>query len=89
MGPADALSQKVKIKTKVIDNQTEVGNVDSSETNSIRSGSVVPDTQTSEDLKEITLSHLLTNIIILQEFVLEIAAIIQVRASLFGEIDFG
>ncbi|KAI9723338.1 MAG: hypothetical protein M1812_001222 [Candelaria pacifica] len=37
---------------------------------------------------EVSVSHLLTNIIILQEFILELAALIQVRASLFGEIKF-
>jgi hypothetical protein len=35
---------------------------------------------------EITLGHLLTNVIILQEFILEIAALVEVRASLFGEV---
>jgi len=34
----------------------------------------------------ISLSHLLTNVIILQEFLLELAAIIEVRASLFSEV---
>ncbi|KAL7271302.1 hypothetical protein RUND412_005954 [Rhizina undulata] len=37
---------------------------------------------------EFTLSHLLTNIMILQEFILEIAALTQVRASLFGDVKF-
>ena len=89
MGPADVLRQKVKIKTKDGGDPDNVEDVGSSETNSIRSGSVVPDMQTAQEFKEITLSHLLTNIIILQEFILELAAIIQVRASLFGEVDFG
>ncbi len=35
----------------------------------------------------ITLSHLLVNAIILGEFVLEIAAVVQVRACLGGEVD--
>lgn len=89
MGPADALRLKVKIKTKDGNDRNHMTDVGGSETSSIRSGSVVPDTQTAEDSKEITLSHLLTNIIILQEFILELAAIIQVRASLFGEVEFG
>ena len=88
MGPADALRQKVKIKTKISHDRNHMGDVGSSETSSIRSGSVVPDTQNMEGFKETSLSHLLTNIIILQEFILELAAIIQVRASLFGEVDF-
>jgi hypothetical protein len=36
----------------------------------------------------VSLSHVLTNIVILQEFILELAAVMQVRASLFGEIKF-
>jgi hypothetical protein len=36
----------------------------------------------------VSLSHVLTNIVILQEFVLEVAAVIQTRASLLGEIRF-
>lgn len=89
MGPADALRQQVKIRTKDRTDRNHMGDVGSSETSSTRSGSVVPDTQTAEEFKETTLSHLLTNIIILQEFILELAAIIQVRASLFGEVEFG
>ncbi|KAG9236992.1 Retinoic acid induced 16-like protein-domain-containing protein [Amylocarpus encephaloides] len=38
--------------------------------------------------KEVTISHVLTNVLILQEFVLEIAALVQVRAGLFGEVRF-
>jgi len=38
--------------------------------------------------REFTLSHLLTNIMILQEFILELAALTQVRASLFGDVKF-
>ena len=98
MGPADALRQKVKIKVKIKANvgaadlqsqsQTETEDVAGSETSSPRSGSVAPDTvkDSTEEFKETTLSHLLTNVIILQEFILELAAIIQVRASLFGEV---
>ena len=88
MGPADALRQKVKIKAKVGLGRYHVGDIEGSESSSIRSGSVVPNAQSTEDFKETSLSHLLTNIIILQEFMLELAAIIQVRASLFGEVNF-
>ncbi|KAF2144316.1 uncharacterized protein K452DRAFT_296513 [Aplosporella prunicola CBS 121167] len=38
--------------------------------------------------REATLSHILTNVIILQEFVLELVALLQVRASLFQEVRF-
>jgi len=38
--------------------------------------------------REASLSHVLTNVVVLQEFVLEMAAVMQVRASLFGEVKF-
>lgn len=38
--------------------------------------------------KEVTVSHVLTNVLVLQEFLLEVAALVQVRAGLFGEIRF-
>lgn len=37
----------------------------------------------------VSLSHILTNAIILQEFILELAAIVQLRATFFNEVDFG
>jgi hypothetical protein len=46
----------------------------------------------AEDEQEITLdaslSHVLTNAVILQEFILQIVAIMQIRASLFDEVRF-
>lgn len=43
-----------------------------------------------EDAPKATLSRVLTNVIILQEFILELAAIMQVRAGLFdGDVSFG
>lgn len=83
--PANPLSQKVKIKT-IFGNRAKEDPV-SSEASSIRSGSVPPERgDTDVPWKEVTLGHLVTNVIILQEFVLELAAIIEVRASLFGEV---
>jgi len=38
--------------------------------------------------REASLSHILTNAAILQEFILEIVAVMQVRASMFGEVKF-
>lgn len=86
MGPGDALRQKIKIKTMSYqqDNARDV----SSETSSIRSESVASELKQADEVSEVTLSHLLTNVIILQEFMLELVAIVQVRASLFGEINF-
>ncbi|TAQ90883.1 hypothetical protein B7494_g775 [Chlorociboria aeruginascens] len=38
--------------------------------------------------KLVSVSHVLTNVIMLQEFILELAALVQVRAGLFGEVKF-
>lgn len=38
---------------------------------------------------QVSLSHILTNAIILQEFILELAAMVQLRATFFNEVDFG
>ena len=34
-----------------------------------------------------SLSHVLTNAIVLQEFILEVAAVVQIRATMFSEVD--
>jgi hypothetical protein len=41
-----------------------------------------------DTVKQVTVNHVLTNVIMLQEFVLELAALVQVRAGLFGEVRF-
>jgi len=41
-----------------------------------------------EEQKLVSVSHVLTNVIVLQEFLLELAALVQVRAGLFGEVRF-
>lgn len=38
--------------------------------------------------KMVSVNHVLTNVIVLQEFLLELAALVQVRAGLFGEVRF-
>ncbi|KAK2756674.1 hypothetical protein FQN54_005120 [Arachnomyces sp. PD_36] len=38
--------------------------------------------------EEVTLGHVLTNTVILYEFILELSALVQVRGSLFGEAGF-
>ncbi|KAF2431781.1 hypothetical protein EJ08DRAFT_687273 [Tothia fuscella] len=43
---------------------------------------------TGVGIRKASLSHILTNVVILQEFVLEVVAIMQVRASMFGEVRF-
>ena len=88
MGPADALRQKLKMPTRSISERDFVPDRGSSETSSVRSESVGPGSNLLGEPKEISLSHLLTNVVILQEFMLELAAIVQVRASLFDEVAF-
>jgi hypothetical protein len=39
-----------------------------------------------DDIREASLGHIITNVVILQEFVLELVALMQVRASLFNEV---
>jgi len=41
-----------------------------------------------EERKEVSVNHVLTNVIVLQEFLLELAALVQVRAGLFGEVRY-
>jgi hypothetical protein len=42
----------------------------------------------TEEKVLVSVSHVLTNVIVLQEFLLELAAMVQGRAGLFGEIKF-
>ena len=54
------------------------------------SGAMTPNpTESSSTIQRsyASLSHILTNAIILQEFILEVAAVIQVRGTMFGEVD--
>ena len=44
--------------------------------------------QEEEEEKLVSVSHVLTNVILLQEFLMELAALVQVRAGLFGEVRF-
>jgi len=39
-----------------------------------------------EKTVDVSLSHILTNVVILREFILELAAVVQVRVGLFGEV---
>jgi hypothetical protein len=41
-----------------------------------------------QETRSASLGHVLTNAIVLQEFVLEVTAIMQIRASMFGEVVF-
>jgi hypothetical protein len=41
-----------------------------------------------DDVREASVGHIITNVVILQEFVLELVALMQIRASLFSEVRF-
>ncbi len=41
-----------------------------------------------DDVREASLLHIITNVVILQNFVLELVALMQVRSSLFNEVRF-
>jgi hypothetical protein len=47
-----------------------------------------PDGEGKEEKDLVSVSHVLTNVIVLQEFLLELAAMVQVRAGLFDEVRF-
>lgn len=74
------------------------GGLSSSETSSVRSiDSAGPPASEGGahrhakdgDAPEVSLGHVLTNVVILQEFVLELAAVVEVRAGLFDDVRFG
>jgi hypothetical protein len=86
----DALKRKIgfpsrgDLKRPSFVNIDETGQPGSSYASSIRSGLEGE----GEGDEGVTVSHLLTNVVILQEFMLELAALVQVRASLFGDVRF-
>ena len=86
ISPGNALQQKIKIPTRCRVRQHQAQDVRSSDGSSTKSDSTGPEAIEPESAVEVSLSHLLTNVIVLQEFLLELAAIIEVRASLFGEV---
>lgn len=42
-------------------------------------------TEEADDKRTASLNHILTNVVVLQEFVLELVAVLQVRAAVLGE----
>lgn len=67
--------------------ESEPGDEDSESTNSF---AVEQNTNSNSGRprEEVTLGHVLTNTVILYEFILELSAFVQVRGSLFGEAGF-
>lgn len=86
ISPGNALCQKIKIPVSARAMQHHADGIGSSEGSIASSEFPVSETK-GQDTVEVCLSHLMTNVIILQEFLLELAAIIEVRASLFSEVD--
>jgi hypothetical protein len=88
---SDALKKRVKFKrhaesheVEVISSKSPQAGKEDRETPSI----AVTDSEEGVEIREASLGHILTNITILQEFVLEVVALMQVRASLFNEVKF-
>ena len=88
IGPADALRQKIRIPMSAMDSGNDSFDIGGSEVSSIYSDSVERERVPRKDFIEVSLSQILTNVVILQEFLLELAALVEVRASLFGEVTF-
>ena len=85
-GPANAIHQQIKIPTCFAKRRNDSLNIGSNEASSIRSELSGHEPGQRRDFVEVSLSKILTNVVILQEFLLEMAAIVEVRASLFGEV---
>ena len=86
--PLEILQRKLRLTDRHRTRINHLQIVGSSESSSTRSPSRDPEVRLADDGTEVSLSHLLTNVIILQEFVIELAAIVEVRASLFDEVKF-
>ncbi|MCJ1386577.1 hypothetical protein MMC17_009703 [Xylographa soralifera] len=85
--PSSALFRTVQIVGRADNIRPHIRELSSSEASSVRSESVEPDSG-GIATREVTLGHLLTNIVILQEFILELAALIEIRAGMFEEVEF-
>ena len=84
---SSALLRTVQIVGKVDNNRRHLREMSSSEASSLRSESVEPG-YGAKATREVTSGHLLTNVIILQEFILELAALMDIRAGMFEEVKF-
>ncbi len=85
---AEMLSRKVKfshdgkVELAEVATRDESTRDDKESEHSQAGGGIAP------GFRVVSLNHVLTNAIILQEFVLELVALMQVRASLFAEVQF-
>ena len=87
-GPVSTgLQRKIRVSSSSASDDIQRRTLSSSESSSVHSESA-GQAGAAEETREVTLSHLLTNVVMLQEFILELAALIEIRASLFGEVRF-
>jgi hypothetical protein len=84
---SDALSKRIRVVSGLSTMASQHPDTSESETSSLQSEVVEPPKKGS-DVDEIPIGQLLTNVIILQEFILELAALIEVRATLFREVKY-
>ncbi|EPS38181.1 hypothetical protein H072_7915 [Dactylellina haptotyla CBS 200.50] len=68
--------------------ESEVANIDVAETMSEAGMSSFSTESEEQHISAMTVSHLLTNIVILQEFLKELSALLQIRSSLYNDISF-
>ena len=87
---SEALKRRIKFKKRSESHEVEVITADKpgSDPEDTESASAPGANEDGVIEKEASLGHILTNVVILQEFVLEVVALLQVRASLFNEVKF-
>ncbi|OTA99419.1 hypothetical protein M426DRAFT_76371 [Hypoxylon sp. CI-4A] len=71
-------------KVDVTDEQTDLEGEDDAVDQSI----IPTPPETPPEVKTSSVSHILTNVIVYQQFLLELASLVQVRAGLFNEVKF-
>ena len=86
-GPASALLHRINLLAPDLPSERRLPPVEGSETSIARNMSIESETEIDET-KDVALGHLLTNVIVLQEFILELTAVVEVRTSLYDEITF-
>lgn len=90
--PAEPQTKSAEnVATSQSSEATADGTTDSTSTTALkddRSNNAAVAAQTAQEKKTVSVSHVLTNVIVLQEFLLELAALVQVRAGLFAEVRF-
>jgi hypothetical protein len=89
--PATNVGQSLSLLTRKLQAERSTSNDSSSLAimDDEASGAATPSLGEDEaqSRSSVSLSHVLTNAIILQEFILEVAAVVQVRGTMFAEVD--